>query len=587
MPLSEINPGMKGKAYTVFSGTTVESFDFEVISIQYNARPQWDVIWGKGSGKNLEKVGFAFGMSGSPAYIKGRLIGAMSLTYAGQREHANIIGITPIESMIKVTQRGMQPNLSYRGGGLFNFSSDTAWRAIEMLPLLPDGYPTPKRLMDNSFVPPADVESPQLRLPVVFSAINSQAMAFLKPFFDKYRLMPIQGAGGGAPVESAPIEPGQILSIEFARGDFALSGYGTMTHIEGNQVIGFGHSMFGEGHVNLPISGGSVHYILPSTFLSFKVASPTKPIGTLVQDRQTAVAGLLTESYPSFIPVNANIETTDGQNHAMHYEVIRHRNLSPIIAMIGVWNLISALEIGSGDHTINLDTTITLKDQPNLTSREIAHKNVYSSSFSPGFSAFQALSPLSSLIGNEYTKIAVEGVEVNIKIEDKRKTAIIEGVRINKNRYRPGEGIEVIMTLRPYLEEPSIQTGRITIPNDAPEGSTTLLISSASFHEDWQRSRAPLNYRPKNINQLIELLQHDENNSNIILGIFVPKIGMTVQGQEFPELPLSMLSVMSSPTQSGEGGYTRGTTLQIEKVPTTYVISGTQFVRFTIDRNAP
>jgi hypothetical protein len=435
-------------------------------------------------------------------------------------------------------------------------------------------------------IPNADAESARLQTPVAFSAMNPHALGFFNPFFDKYQLAPLQGAGGGAPIDSAPIEPGQIVGIEYARGDFSAFGYGTMTYTEGDQILGFGHSMFGEGNVNLPISGGKVLFILPSITRSFKVASPTKPIGTLVQDRQTGIAGLIGAS-PSFIPVNAQIKTIDGKTHQMGYEVLRHRDISAIFAMFGVWGLIDAVEIFGGDHTINIDTAITLKNPPNLVSREIVRKNVYSSSGSPGLQAARSLLPLSSLIGNEYAKIDVEGITVNVKIEDKRKTAVIEGMRINKDRYRPGEEIQVMMTVRPYLEEPIIQTGRIRIPNDAPEGPTILLAISGSSYEAWQQSRAPLNYRPTNINQLIKLLQRGENNSDIMLELFVPSIGMTVQGQEFPELPLSMLSVMNSPTQSGEGGYTRGTTLHVDKVATKYVIDGSQFLRFTVDRNAP
>ncbi|MBI1922853.1 hypothetical protein HYR99_01245 [Candidatus Poribacteria bacterium] len=587
MPLSEIKPGMKGEAYTVFSGTTVEKFEFEVVSIEYNFAPQWHVIWVKGSGKNLEATGVAGGMSGSPGYINGRLIGALSLGASFQRESSNIFGFTPIELMIEVTQRGMQPNLSYRGSSLFQFASDTARGGLELLPLsLDDASTKKKRAIDVPLTPNVDANSMRIQTPVAFSPMNPQALEFLKPLFDAYRLAPIQGAGGGSPVDSAPIEQGQIVGIEMARGDFSAFGYGTMTYIDGDQVIAFGHPMFGEGNVNLPISGGYVHFILPSIARSFKVASPTQPIGTLVQDRQTGIAGLI-GSYPSFIPVNAQIETIDRKAHAMHYEVIPHRDFSAIYTMVGVWSLIDALEMSSGDYTLNVDTKISLKDQSNLTSREIALKNVYSSSGSPGLQAARSLLPLSSLIGNDYAKVAVEAVNVNIKIEDKRKTASIEGIRMDKDRYRPGEEIQVMVVLRPYLEEPIIQTGRIRIPLDAPEGPITLLAIAGSSYEDWQRARAPLNYRPTNINQLIKLLQRGENNNDIILELFVPIPGMTVQGQEFPELPLSMLSVMSSPTQSGEGGYTRGTTLHFEKVPTKYVIDGSQFLRLTIDSNAP
>lgn len=586
MPLAEIAPGMKGEGYTVFSGTTVEKFNFEVISVEPNFYPNWDVIWVKGSGENFEKTGVAGGMSGSPMYINGRLIGAISLGYYYQREHANLMGVTPIELMVEVTQQKMQPNLSYRGGTRFNLGSDTVLNGIGMLPLSPDKGGIPETGREISQIPDQFDKSPRLDTPVAFSGLPKGALEFFKPLFDKYYLSPMQGAGGGAPVESAPVEPGQIVGIEFVRGDFTAFGYGTMTYIEGDQLLGFGHSMLGEGNVNLPMSGGYVHFILPSTQRSSKMASPTRPIGTLVQDRQAAIAGLI-GSHPSFIPVNASIQTMDGKVHPAHYEVIRHRDFSTVYTLLPLWYIIDGIEIYSGDHSVSVEAKILLKDQPNLTSREIVRSNVYSSSGSPGFQATRALTPLFSLIGNQYEKIDVERIDLDIKMEDKRKTAVIEGVRIDRDRYKPGAKIEVTMRLRPYLEAPIIHTGSITIPEDAPEGLTTLLVISPSFYEGWQRTRAPLNYQPTNINQLIKLLQREENNRDVILELFVPKVGMTVQGEEFPELPVSMLSVMSAPTQSGEGGPTRGTTLHFEKVTTPYVISGSRFLRFTIDRNAP
>lgn len=586
IPLAEITLGMKGEGYTVFSGTTVEKFNFEVISIEYNFFPNWHVIWVKGSGENFEKTGVAGGMSGSPMYINGRLIGAISLGYFNQREHANLMGVTPIELMVEVTQRGMQPNLSYRGGSRFNFGVDTVSKGFEMLPLTPDKKRIPAAQMETSPTPDRFEKSPHLQMPVAFSGLPTGAIGYFKQFFDAYHLSPIQGAGGGSPIESAPIKPGQIVGLEFVRGAFTAFGYGTMTYIEGDQLLGFGHPMFGEGNVNLPMSGGYVHFILPSTSRSAKIASPTQPIGTLVQDRQTAIAGLI-GSHPSFIPVNAKIQTMDGKVHSTPYEVLRHRDFSTLYTLIPLWSIIDGIEIYSGDHSVNVEAKILLKDKPNLTSREIVRRNVYSSSGSPGFQATRALTPLFSLIGNQYEKIDVERVDLDVRMEDKRKTAVIEAIRIDKNRYRPGEKIEVTMRLRPYLEAPIIQTGTITIPEDAPEGLTTLLAISPNLYEGWQQARAPLNYQPTNINQLIKLLQREENNSDIILELFVPKVGMTVQGEEFPELPVSMLSVMSTPTQSGEGGPTRGTTLHFEKVTTPYVVSGSRFLRFTVDRNAP
>ena len=130
MPLEEIKPGMQGKCYTVFSGTTVEPFDFEVISIEYDYTPTWHVIWIKGLSENFKQTGGAGGMSGSPCYIDGRLIGAFSLAFWNQREHANIGGVTPIQMMIQVTQRGMTPNPDYAGNNLFNLRKNTIDRLV-------------------------------------------------------------------------------------------------------------------------------------------------------------------------------------------------------------------------------------------------------------------------------------------------------------------------------------------------------------------------------------------------------------------------------------------------------------------------
>ena len=587
MPLSEVQPGMTGEAYTVFSGTTVEKFTFEVVSIEYDFAPQWHVIWVRGSGENYERTGVAGGMSGSPGYINGRLMGALSLGYLNQREYSNIAGFTPIESMIDVTHRGMAPKLSYRGGKLFNFGTNTAGEGIEMLP-----FPTKSAANDTGLTAPPSsfsnvaADTARLEIPVAVSAMSHQTRAFLAPLLAKYRLQPLQAAGGSSPITDGPIEPGQIIGTEFSRGDFSMFGYGTMTYIDNNQVLGFGHSAFGEGNVNLPVSGGYVHFILPSITRSFKVAGPTKPIGTMVQDRQTAIAGVLGSS-PSYIPVQAKIETIDGRTYPMQFDVMRHRGFSSLIAMIGAMNLLDSVEMSTGDHTININSEITLKDQPNLVSRKIAHENVYSSSSSPGFAVFQALSPLSNLIGNSYTKVSVEQVVLNLKLEDKRKTAAIEALRINKDRYRPGEVIEVTIRLRPYLDAPILQTGHITIPDDAPEGLTTLLATSAASYESFQRARAPMNYRPTDINHLINLLQRGESNSDIILELFTTARGMTVQGQEFSNLPMSVMSVMSTATKVGEGGDTLGTTIQAANLPTPFVISGSRFVRFTVDHNAP
>ena len=595
MPLSEVKPGMKGKGYTVFSGTTVEEFECKVVSIEYNFYPGWHVVWVEGLSDNFKHTGVAGGMSGSPMYIDGRLMGALALGYFNQRERSNIFGVTPFELMVKVAKRGMQPNLSYEGTQLFNLDSTAATQdyGLDMgQSFLGNGKIAhaprtfDERLLADISNFPAQVSSAQLPLPLTLPTLNSDVMRLVQPIFEKFNFIPVQAAGGGSPIKESPVEEGQIVGTELVRGDVTFFGYGTITYVDGNELLAYGHPGFGEGNINLPMSGGYVHFIFPSRSRSFKLASPTQPIGTLVQDREPAIAGIIGK-HPSYIPVSVNVKTTDGKQHEKSYEVMRHRSFTPIYTGIAASYIIDALEFYRNDHTLNLDASITLKAHPDLKTRELVYKNIFSSSSSPSFGIMQTLMlPLLQLGSNPYAKLQVENVTLNLKIEDKRQTARIQSLRMDKLRYRPGDTVEVEITLQPYLETPITQTGTITIPKDAPEGLVTLLAGNANFHESWQRSRAPLNFRHKNINQLIELLQRGERNSDIIMELFVPEPGLTIQGKEFESLPPSVMSVMNTAKQAGNSGYTSATTLQIDRLATDYVISGSGIIRLVVDRNA-
>ena len=585
MPLDKVKIGARGKGYTVFHGTTVEPFDFEVVSIERNYIPGWHVIWAKGLSENYQQTGGAGGMSGSPCYIEGKMVGALSLAFWYQREHANLFGITSIELMVKATQRGMRPNLDYAGFQLFDdnttslpqSSNVTPFGNLHLTPVVE--FNDPKYYQHKKAHP--------LSTPLAVSTTNPQVFTQLQKMFRGHNIEPIQGSAGGAPTSESPIAEGQIVGVEYARGDYNAFGFGTITYIDNQkqQLLGFGHSMYGEGHVNVPISGGYVHFIIPRSDRSSKYASATKPFGTMVQDRLGAIAGTI-GSYPSFVPIQLQVQTMDSQMHQKQFEVARDRFMSASMAMFGTWDIIDNLEARWSEHTVKIDTKIRFENTPAVDTSELTYSNIFSTSGSPGFAAFRALGSMRDLMLNPFGRLKVQDIDVKVKISDKRNTAIIEGLRIEKDRYCPGETVDVSVILRPYLEDPIVQKAQITIPKGTPEGTVTLLVSSGQSYEGWQRQRAPLNFQPRNLNQMVKLLQRGESNLDLILEIFILRIGMTVQGQEFPDLPVSMLSVMNTQTQSGEGGYTRGRTLHVEKTETKYVISGSRFLRINVDRRA-
>ena len=599
MPLSEVKPGMKGKGYTVFFGTTVEEFDLEVVSIEYNFSPGWPVVWAKGTSENFKRTGVAGGMSGSPIYINGRLMGALSLGSFNQREHANLFGVTPIEQMVKVAARGMKPNLRYVGAKFLDLGSEYVSEGLDMVPsLIPAGNKSLRQNpSDNSTQTPnsrLNIRENSLRLaiPIALPRLDAATMQILKPVFDRWNMVPVQSAGGGGNVKKSPIEKGQVVGTEYVRGDYSLFGYGTITYIKGNELLAYGHSASGEGNVNLPISGGYVHFINPSTFRSSKIASATQPIGTLVQDRDPAIAGLI-KKLPSthhYIPVTAKVQTTDMKQHDVYYEVIREQTISGLYTGLSIANIIDAMEFYGNDHTVNAKATIviTLKDKPNLDPQEIVLKNIFSSSGSPGRNVSRiVMDPMRDLIVNPYAKVKIESVNLDVKIEDKRRTARILTARLDKNVYRPGEEVKMTFTLRPYLEQPITLTGTVTIPKDTPNGVILLRAMNSGSYQSRQRSRAPGVFSPRNINQLVKLLERIEPNTNIIMELSVPQSGLTVQGEEFSDLPISVMSVMNTATRLGERGYTFGTSLHTNKVETDYIISGSATMPIAVDRNAP
>ena len=578
MPLSEVKDGMKGTGYTVFSGTDAEAFEFEVVSVVYNSSPGWHVVWAEGTSENFKRTGVAGGMSGSPVYINNRLMGAISLGYFNQRERSNLFGVTPIELMVNVAQRGMKPNQTYARGQFLDLGSEYVSEGLNLVQsLIPEGdnvlyrkpYENRNRSSDNYFN--TQEYSTQLAIPVALPRLDPATMSLLKPFFNRGNMVPVQAAGGGGPVKESPVEPGQIIGNEAIRGDVSGFGYGTITYIDEKkkELLAYGHSAFGEGNVNLPLSGGHVHFILPSSARSVKIASATQPIGTMVQDRVPAIAGII-EKLPDshhYIPVTAKLQTSDKKVHNISYEAARDKTFTAIYASSGISGLVNAKEFSLNDNTVNVMTKITLEPHPDLDNREIVTHNVFSSSGSPGLNVSRTiLSPMLDLLINPYAKVRIESIDLDIKIEDKRKTAQILTARLDKLSYRPGDEVKMILTVRPYLEREEILTGTITIPKDTPEGIVLLRAMSASSYQLWKRSRAPGSFSPKNINQLVKLLQDGEPNTHLILELSVPQAGLTVQGEEFPNLPLSYMSVMNTAMRSGESGYTFGTAIHADKV---------------------
>jgi hypothetical protein len=578
MTVDQIKPGMKGIGKTVFSGTKIEEFQIEVIDVAKNSMiPKSDIIWVMCSGGPLDENGVMSGMSGSPVYIDGKLIGAIALRAAGSFIKRPIAGVTPIAEMLGIienSEKGGSKNQGMMEEWDIPFplqgQSDSGEKQSEARTQNPESG-----LVASSLMP--------IQMPIMMGGFGQKAIEYITPILKKYNMVAVQGGGISAQDEpdDIKIEPGAVIVIQFVRGDYNVYASGTITYVDGNKVLAFGHLMYGIGKTNLPIAIGRISLVVPSLMASSKQGSPIRIIGTLTQDN---IYGLLTDltKQPEFIPMKVRIKFQENnQTQEYNFEVAKNRLFSPMFIFITALETILDATKQMGDYTMKTHSEISIKGYPKLIKDDVF------SGLVPDVVASDFATPIYMIMQNRFEDVDVENISLDVTFEDKRTNAIIDDVQINKSLVKPGDSVNVTISITPYMQDTIIKQFDVVIPGDTPEGRALLRISDATANTMWERSRAPMRARVTDLAQLIKLIQEDESNNNIIIELFSPKAGVIIRGEELPALPFTAFSVMNSSKQVGTTGPTFGTTFLKQRINTDYVISGNVSLPLTIDRDAP
>ncbi len=555
MSVDEVQRGMVGIGRTVFQGTRIDTFQVETLGVLRNVfGPRSDIILARLSGGPLEETGVISGMSGSPVYIDGKLIGAVAYSF-GAFAKEPIAGITPIAEMIGVLNRPSAPPdaASSLGFWLGEESVSLDSPGLEMGELKPVATP----LVMSGFVPRVVAELREELLPL--------------------GLLPVQGGGGADPsLPSAPFEPGAALGVQLIRGDFSVTGIGTLTYREGDRVVGFGHPMLFGGSTAMPMTAAYIHQVLPSQYLSFKLGTASRPMGLIVQDRAPGIAGIVGRE-AEMIPTQIEIRSS-GNQETFRMEVLRNRDFGPLLLRMAVTSALISAEKLMGETTVRTRTRIALAGHPAL---EV--ENVYAGA-QVGQAVLGATTPLARLMQNPFERVQVEEVAFDLELEERARAARIEAVRLQKARFQPGDTVRVSVTLRPYLGDPQKVDTLLVIPAQARRGRLILRVSSASAHRTLEVKRAPDEYRPRDLEHLIRLLSRVERNDDLILVLLSAKRGVTVEGRAMSALPPSVLSALRLSRESGTVKPVRQTVLERMRVRTEHVLFGSQAVSIYVDR---
>jgi len=479
MPVSEIKPGMKGIGKTVFHGTQIETFQVDIIDIVKGEGGVGHFILANLSGDKIkESGGISEGMSGSPVYIDDRLIGAVS--YAWEMSEHNLCLVTPIQEMLEIFN--LPYNNSYTTSQEYNTNNSLCFTGEKT-----NKIKVKNSVKNNNFPELTDREEiifyPVVS-PIIINGIKGRTLERLSSSLKKFNLMPVQGIGFNenndvnfqevGEIPSNKIDAGSAIGIQLTRGDVNIISIGTVTYREGDKILALGHPFLKKGEVSFLLSAVYIYHSLPNMVMPFKLGAPLNLVGKIVQDREAGILAIL-NSYPRVIPFKIQVtDVSSGLSYQMGVQMINDYDLlEPLVSNIALQAIDNALDrIGAG--TAQVDMEIKGKKE----GQELFRKNMYYSSDDIAIQAITEIPEIIDLIVNNYFEIVnLTAINIDIKIDNKKKIGRIEEVVLEDSSIKPGDYLKAKIKIRPFREELIEKMLTIQIPFDTPPGEALLMVN--------------------------------------------------------------------------------------------------------------
>jgi len=596
--VDEIHPGQKAVVRTVFQGSRVDEFEAEIVGVLRMGRAQGDMILARATSERVLRTGVALGMSGSPVYVDGRLIGALSSGWPFSREP--VFGVTPIGEMLELLKNpsggtedgtagpsGADLGSASRGARFGEFHWDGpgqdagleegAGHGPAESPVPAPGGATGRRVAGIAALPA------RLALPLACGGVHPAALDIGRGWLEPLGLAAVPG-GRATAKQAAPdsIVPGSAVAIDVMSGDLQLSALGTVTYRDGDQVLIFGHPFFQSGEVRLPLSTAEITTVLPSQFFSFKVGASSRPAGVVTQDRRAGVAGRLGGS-PRLLPVAVNVARPGRPEQKFRYQSIEDRALAPVLLAMATLN--SVLESGGTGANQTLSWTVRLH-RPGVP--PLALTDVEAGDTPPTDLGNGILAPLRFLYNNPYARLALDSVVVSVAVEPGREQWTLRSARVLDAAVRPGGRMHIEVELERWRGGREVREFTLGVPEEAPDGSCTLLLGGASEFSRFEATHLPGRYRPTSLDDAWRRLAASRTSDGLYAGLFAPAPEITSDGLDYPELPLSALALLASGQRAGEPGRPGDLAkLDETRLPLAGLLRGALLLSVNVDRKAP
>jgi hypothetical protein len=581
LPVNEVREGMRGVAKTVFRGNEAEEFSVEILGVVPGAiGPKQDLIIGRISGGPADRTSVFAGMSGSPVYVDGRLVGAISYSFPFSKEP--ICGITPIEQMIEIFEKKPVTNLKASDPKAVSFAeiASAKWQPELPAPAASDSGVLSGFSQSSALMAVAGQSFRPIGTPLTFNGFTQQALDAFAPQLMNAGLVPVAAVGGAAaitPMKAAnnnTLLGGASVSMQLTRGDYSMAAAGTVTLRDGEKIYAFGHPFLSLGISDLPMSESHVVTVVPSLNNSFKLAVPDAMVGSMTQDRATGVFGKLGVA-PKMIPVRINLETSRGQKQTLNFELAKDDFLTPLLLNIAVYNTLLAQERSLGDSMVQVTGEIKVAGQ-----EPVKVRRRFAGGQASQLAASSVAVPVNVLMKSRFDDLDIAGLEVNLISNDGNSVASIERISVDRTQLRAGETAEVQIYARTNSGRTFVQRVPFTIPADTPAGPLTVSVGDGAA---MQQNSAIQQFVPANLGELIRTINKAKFSDRLYLQTYRTTSGAIIGSNEMPNLPPSMLATLNNDRTAGGVKPAIHTIVnEIGIPPAEFIISGQQSLSIEI-----
>lgn len=565
-PLAQVHAGLHGTAYTVFEGNTPEAFGADILGVLHNAEgPGEDLILARLTGAKADYTGVVAGMSGSPVYIDGKLVGALAFRI-GEFSKEPIAGITPIAQMLTV--RDLDSTAKPSEAAALPAASDKSLASAAQ----------------------SSAQVKPIATPLVFSGFSPAALELWKqhaPELGAYGLEPTAGLGGSAqPVAagaSPALEPGSAVSALLVSGDMEIAATCTVTYLDANHLLACGHPLTQFGAVSLPMTKADVVATLASPAGSFKIVNTGETVGAFTQDRQTAIGGLVGAT-ARMVPVTIAVHGVDGATRTLHLQVLDQAQVTPTALLVSIFQALQQTPAYAEENSYRVHATVELAGSAP------AEIRTFAAAGGLGTAAISAALTVglrfNALYSSSDRRTSFTGVQVDITTLGGRRTSALSRVAVEHTPDEPaaihaGDRLTLAATLAPYRGAPRSVRIPVVLPASLPAGEVRLLVSDGPALD--RLLAAGRTAGPTPLASTVAQLNTLHDDDRLYVTLLAPDAEIAVDGRVLASIPPSLANQLL-PAHERERGALHGESIvPLASAPVEASFTGEQVLTLRVE----